>query len=186
MNTIHYSRTKIGLVILVPGLFLASSLIAPFIGEWGYFGAMLVVNVVLGPIVIWGLRFINDNTAARIGPNALEVYGIFQTKKIPYEHIIRMEIETDNSGYKPTRQLVIDCAFQNAGKARISERFLDHKTESLDRILDRMEMAASGVSAPVCPTQSNRGSSRSSATRAPSAGVAGVRTRAGGFGRKAV
>lgn len=183
MNTIYYSRAKIGLVIAVPGFFLVTSLIAPFLGEWSYFFAMLIVNLMLSPITVWGLRFINDNRAAKVGPNALEVYGIFQTKKIPYDHVIRMEIETDDSGYRPTRQLVIDCAFQTSGKARISERFLDHTTGSLERILERMEEAANGGNIPTSRPQSDCQPSRS---RASGAGVQGVRQASGGFGRKAV
>lgn len=190
MNEIHYSRTKIGLVILVPGLLLASSLIAPLIGQWDYFFGMLIVNVILSPIVIWGLRFLHDNTAVKIGATSLEVYGIFRSKKIRYDHILRMEIETDDTGYKPTRQLVIDRAYHD-GQARISERFLDHKTASLESILDRMEMAASGAGVPASPCQSQSQSPfqsqrRSSHPSTSSAKISGVGARAGGFGRKTI
>ncbi|MEM1051814.1 MAG: hypothetical protein AAGI28_06930 [Pseudomonadota bacterium] len=179
MKTICYSRIKLSLIVVMALLFLWGGfwMVSTFDGKGVFLGSILIL--VMGFAVVFFLRYLADNTIAKIGHNSLEFHGLLGTRTIRYDRIIGLDIETTSVNFFSQRHLAIKSADESWSKTRISEMLLEKRAGGLEGILDMI------ANTPDHPESTIKPARRLDNTQPPGAVRQHVQ-RAGGFGRKVV
>ncbi|MEE4199184.1 hypothetical protein [Erythrobacter sp.] len=186
MQTIRYSRIRLGIMAALSALFFwAGVWMAINLQGKGAFAGVLCASVMVFALA-FAVRYLVDNTIARIGASSLDFHGLLGTRRIRYDRIIAIDIETTSVNFVKQRHLAIKCADHTLGKSRIAEKLLERRTGKLEGVLDLIANgpeAASPVAIPARPaTHTPAGAAPIAQTAAPNPAAQRVR----GFGRKSV
>lgn len=185
MQTINYSRIRIGVGVVLCALFavLGMWLWANFDGKGAFAGALLTLTMPF--MVAYFGRYLVDNRVLTIGHSALDFHGITGTRRLRYDHIADAVIETTTVNYVKQRHLVILPVEGAGGKIRIAERLLEGRVGGIDGVLDAIEKGPAAVPEPRRAEPARR-LPTAPAAPAPVPGAPPQPGQARTFGRKAV
>jgi len=188
MSDIHYSRLKLGLGLILCSLFFWGGvwMVGVFDAKGVFIGAVLAIFGAL--LMVKFARYLLDNRILSVSATGIEFHGIVSTRRLRFDQIAGMSVETTTTNYITQRALIITPAQGHGGKLRIAEMLLEGKVGGLNGLADLIANGAPQPSpepfplprrAPTPPTGTPAGwHERGAAAAAPE------RARAGGFGRK--
>ena len=180
MQKIKYSRVRLSVCLALLALFVWGGIwmMQTFDGKGAFMGGLAVL--VMGCLMPIVLRYLLlDNTIAEIGRHEMVHHGLLGKKRIRYDQVTDVAIETQTTnGIFTSRHLLIQGTF---GKVRISERLLDRKAGSIDKILDLIANGPESEAKQARPARRLEPEAPAPTATAPHGGG-----RARTFGRKAV
>lgn len=153
-----------------------------FSGKGAFAGGLVATVMVF--VLPFYLRYLIDNRIASIGLAALDFHGKTGTRRIRFDQIEDVIIETTRVNFFSQRHVAIKCAGGGFGRMRISEFLLEQRAGGIEGVL---ELIANGPAEP----QQRRAQparwidERASPAPAPAA-VASTGPRTRTFGRKPV
>lgn len=186
MKTICYSRIKLALMAAMSGLFvwagiwMAANSDGNLEGKGFYMGVFLALFMT-GALGVF-IRYLADNTIAKIGHNSLEFHGLWGVRTLRYDHLTAIDIETTSVNFFKQRHLAFKSSQSTFGKTRIAELLLEKKAGKLEGILDLIAGEPEQSAPRAVPARRLGKAAAASPSLAPSP----TAQRARGFGKKAV
>ncbi|RNJ61687.1 MAG: hypothetical protein EDM03_15020 [Porphyrobacter sp. IPPAS B-1204] len=145
MQTIRYSRIKLGIgfaacvILALIGVWLAVN----FTGKGGRVGGGVAFSMVL--LSPFPLRYLADNRIALIGKGMLDFHGMLGTRRVRFEEIVDIDIESRQALFMTARHLKIVRSGGYGWGWRIAEILLEDRAGGLEDVLDLIEKGPSAL-----------------------------------------
>lgn len=152
MQDVCYSRLKLGVALaLSAGLFWVGVWMTGMSDPKGVLAGWFFVAVMAFLLVHFS-RYLLDNRILSIGATGIEYHGLISTKRLRFDQIANVMIETTTVNYVKNCSLVIVPAQGHGGKARIAERLLERRVGGLEALFDLIASRTNGPERRAAPS----------------------------------